>query len=308
MSYLKNLGYIRVSILFLVLANVIWGASFPIYKWALQDIPPFTFVFIRFFFGALIILPFVINDLKIAKEDRINMILLSIFTVSLQIPLLLFGLKLTPSINAPIIISLAPIILIFASVIFLHEKLRAKVIAGTLISLLGIMAIIIEPLLESGWSGSLLGNFLIFLATVCSVIEALLLKKVMVRNKPITVIFWIFLLGSLSLIPFVVKESQNFNIVTDLNMQGLIGILYGIYFSTIIAHFLYTYGFKYRKASEIGIFNYVDPIATIVVAIPLLGEKLTPAYLVGAMLVFLGIYIVEGRLHYHPFSRLFAKI
>ena len=75
----------------------------------------------RFFIGALIILPFVIKDLRIAKEDYKNIILLSIFTVSLQIPLLFFGLKLTPSINAPIIISLAPIILIFASVILIDS-------------------------------------------------------------------------------------------------------------------------------------------------------------------------------------------
>jgi drug/metabolite transporter (DMT)-like permease len=307
MSYLKNLGAIKTAVLFLILANVIWGAAFPVYKWALEDLPPFTFTFLRFFLGALIILPFVINDIKVAREDYRNIFLLALFSISIQIPLLFFGLKLAPSINAPIIVSLAPIILIFASVIFLKEKLRAKVVAGTLISLLGIVAIVIVPLLDSGFAGNFLGNFLIFLATICSVVEAILLKKLVVRNSPIIVIFWTFLIGSLPLIPFVVKESQTFNLLRDLTLPGLVGLIYGIYFAGIFAHFLYTYGMKYIKASEVGIFNYVDPLATIAIAIPLLGEKLTPAYLVGSLLVFLGIYIAQGRLHYHPFQRLFSS-
>lgn len=307
MSYLKNLGAVRISILVLILANIIWGAAFPIYKLALQDVPPFTFGFIRFFIGALVILPFAINDLRIPKEDYKNMFLLAIFTVTLQIPLLLFGLKLTTSINAPIIISFAPIILIFASVIFLKEKLRAKVLAGTIISFLGILLIIFQPLLVGGFSSSLVGNLLILLATICSVIEAILLKKLTIRNKPITITFWLFLIGSLPFIPFVIKESQSFNIFTDLTLPGAIGLLYGIYFSTVIAHFLYSYGMKYIKASEVGVFNYVDPLATIAVAIPLLGETLTPVYLVGSMLVFLGIFIAEKRVNYHPLHRLFIR-
>src|SRR3990167_3659788 len=100
-----QLGKIQVAILFLILANIIWGAAFPIYKWSLEELPPFTFVFIRFFLGALIILPFVIKKLKIAREDYRNLIILSICSVTLQIPLLFLGLKLTPSINAPIIIA-----------------------------------------------------------------------------------------------------------------------------------------------------------------------------------------------------------
>ncbi len=304
MRYLKNLGNIELSVLALILASTIWGAAFPIYKWSLQEVPPFTFSFIRFFAGALILLPFVIKDLKIVRSDYRNLLILSIVSVTIQIPLLYFGLRLTPSINAPIIIAMGPIILIIASIIFLKEKPKSKVIAGTIISLLGVFAIIIRPLLESGLSGGLLGNLLIFGATICSVIQIIILKKLIINNKPLTVIFWSFLIGSLPLFPFVIWESQTFNIVTDITIKGLIGILYGIYMATIAAHLLLVFGAKYIRASEIGIFSYVDPIATIVVAVPLLNEQITPAYLVGSLLVFLGIFIAEGRLHYHPIKKL----
>jgi drug/metabolite transporter (DMT)-like permease len=307
MQYIKNLGSVQIAVLFLIIANIIWGAGFPIYKWSLEELPPFTFAFIRFFFGALIILPFVINNLKVSREDYRNLIIASIVSVSIQIPLLFFGLKLAPSINAPIIIAMGPIFLIVASFIFLKEKIRAKTVGGTLISLLGVTVIMIEPLLISGISGSFMGNFFIFMATICSVIQAILLKTLTVRNDVMVIFFWIFLLGSLPLIPLVIYESTTFSIASDLTIKGLVGILYGIYFTAILAHYFYTYGVSKIKASEVGIFSYVDPIAAIIIAVPLLGETITAYYIAGALLVFLGIFIAEGRFHYHPFRKLFAR-
>ncbi len=308
MQYIKNLGSVQIAVLFLIVANVIWGAGFPIYKWALTELPPFTFAFIRFFLGALIILPFVINNLKVDRKDYKILILTGIVSVSIQIPLLFFGLKLAPSINAPVIIATGPIILIIASFFFLKEKIKAKTVGGTLISLLGISAIMLEPLLIGGlFSGGFFGNLFIFLATICSVIQALLLKKLTAKNDVTVILFWMFLIGSLPLIPFVLWESTTFNIFTDITMKGFVGILYGIYFTAILAHYFYTYGVSKIKASEVGVFSYVDPIAAILVAVPLLGEKITPAYLIGGILVFLGIFIAEGRLHYHPLRKLFSN-
>lgn len=307
MQYVKNLGNIQIAILFLILANIIWGIALPIYKWSLEEVPTFMFVFLRFFLGSLILLPFVIKKLKIARQDYKNLILASLFSATFQIPLLFIGLKLTPSINAPIIIAFAPIILIVASVIFLKERPTSKVIIGTIISLIGILAIILRPVLESGFSGSVIGSLLIFAATVCGVIQTILLKKLTVRNDPLSIVFWICFLGSLPLIPFALWEAQSFSLINDITVKGVIGIAYAIYFSTIIAHYFYVYGTKYIKASEVGIFSYVDPIATIVVAIPLLNEVLTPVYVVGAIFVFAGIFIAENRIHYHPVHKLFKK-
>jgi len=291
-----SLSRIQLAIIALIFANIIWGAAFPIYKWTLEIVPPFIFTFIRFFGGALIVLPFVYKSLRIQRSDIPKLILVSLIGISVQIPLLFFGLKLSPSINAPIIIS---------SVIFLNEKLKVKVLIGTLVSLLGVLAIILRPFIESGGlTGSVLGNFLLFGATVCSVAQALILKRITANNDPLALVFWMFVIGIIPIIPFALYETQTFNLLTQINLQAVIGLLYGIVFAAVIAHYLYAFGIKFVKASEVGIFSYVDPLATIVIAIPLLGEIITPTYILGAILVFLGIFIAEGRVHYHPFQRL----
>src|SRR3990167_5628985 len=223
-----ELGKIRLAVLALILANIIWGASFPIYKWSLENVPPFTFSFIRFFGGALIILPFVLRMLKVVKEDVPKLILVSFVSVTIQIPLLFLGLQLSPSINAPIIVSSGPIFLIIASIIFLKENLKVKVLGGTLIGLGGVFLILLRPIIESGFSGGLLGNLFIFMATLCGVGQAIILKKLTARNDPLTLTFWMFLIGSLPLLPFVIWEGRNFDIFNDLNFQGAIGLTYGI--------------------------------------------------------------------------------
>lgn len=297
-------GKIRLSILVLIIANIAWGAAFPIYKWTLEIIPPFTFGFLRFFLASIILFPFVYKSLNLNRQNFPKLFLLGLVSVTFLIPFLMLGLKLSPSINAPIIISSGPIILIISSILFLKEKVTPKLLTGTLISLAGVLAIILRPIIDSGFNGAILGSFFIFLATVSSVAQALVLKKLSPDFKPLVLTFWMFFLGSLPLLPLVFLESGTFSI-SDINLQAAIGLFYGVIVAGAVCHFFFSYGISNIKASEVGIFSYVDPLATIFVAVPLLHEKITSTYLLGAFLVFVGIFIAEGRIHYHPIHRLF---
>ncbi len=294
----------KLPILALIIANVIWGASFPIYKWALSDIPSLTFVFLRFYIGALILLPFVYKNLKVEREDWWDLFLMSFVGITISISLLILGLKLSSSINAPIIMSAGPVVLIIGSIFYLKERLKRKVVIGTFVSLIGVLSIVILPVFKEGLNGSVLGNLFLVGAAITSVIHALLLKKIMPKYKPLPIAFWQFLIGSLPLLPFFFIELNQTHWTSDINMKIIIGLFFGAVLATAIAHSIYAYRIKFIKASEVGVFTYVDPVATIVVAVPLLHEEITPLYLAGAAFVFLGILIAEGRLHYHPLHRL----
>lgn len=298
-----NLSKTKVAVIALILANIIWGASLPIYKWTLEVVPPFAFAFLRFFLGAIILIPFVFKNFKFERQDLPKLIFVSIISITFQIPLLLFGLKLAPSINAPIIISSGPIILLGASIIFFKEKISTRLLAGTLISLLGVLILIFNPALETGFSGGVLGNFFIFLATICSVIQALVIKKILKRNNPLITVFLTFLIGSALLLPAVLIEYNSVGVFL-LNTQAILGIVYAVVFASVLAHFFFFIGLKNIKVSETGIFTYVDPIATILIAIPLLHEVITKSYIIAAILVFSGIYVAKGRINYHPLQLL----
>lgn len=299
-----RLSKIKLAIIALIIANIIWGASYPIYKWSLESVPPYTFSFLRLFLAGLLILPFTLHKLTIQKEDIPKLLMLSFFGITVPITAIFLGLETTESINGPIIASSAPIFLILFAVFFLREHPKRKVIYGTLLSLVGIVIIVFRPLVEKGLDDSIIGNFFFILTVLGSVYHTLMLKSMMHKYRVLTLTFWYFILGSLPLIPLMLNEMQTAPLMQTLDARGLIGIAFGVVLSSFVAHVIFNYGVKQIHASEVGVFTYIDPVAAAVIAIPLLGESITSLFLVGSFFVFAGIFFAEGRLHWHPFHKL----
>ncbi|MBI2029061.1 DMT family transporter [Candidatus Gottesmanbacteria bacterium] len=296
------------AVLALITANMIWGAASPIFKWALINISPFLLAFLRFSIASILLFPFVYKKLSIDKKDIIKIIIIGLFGVGIHIPLFFFGLTLTPSINAPIIASSGPVFIIILSMIMLKEKPRRKVLFGTFISLLGVVVIIGRPLIEQGLeNSSFIGNLLILLAVITGVFYTIYSKELLFKYSASTVTFWSFVVGSLTFIPFLLIEISNPKTNLVINYQGYTGIIFGVIFSSLIAYLLYQWGVQKINASEVGIFTYIDPVIAILIAYPLLGEVITPIFVLGSFLVFGGIFVAEGRFPYHPIPHLFGN-
>lgn len=291
------------AILALILANIIWGAASPIFKWALTNIEPFTLAFLRFSLAALILFPFALGNLRVKREDWGKLILLSLAGITFNISFFFFGLRLSPSINAPIIATAGPIFLLAGCLFVLKERLKLKVISGTSLGFLGVILIILRPLFEDGLNLAVLGNLFFVAATLGSVTHTIFTKEIIAKYTPVTITFWSFLIGAATFLPFFFWEVGKFGFLSNLATPGLSGIIFGVFFSSTVAYFAYHWAIKNLLAQEVGVFAYLDPMVALLIAIPLLGEIPTPTYLLGAILVFLGIFIAEGRLPYHPLHK-----
>lgn len=295
-------------ILALIIANIIWGAAPPIFKFALTNIPPFTLGFLRFFIPALLLLPF-IRNLKIrdlSTKDWLELILGSFFGITINIAFFFLALQKTQSINAPIIASSGPVFIYILSVIFLKEKAKVKVFNGMMIALIGILLIILAPVFFDGKSfslGEFTGNLFLLISTFGAILHPILYKNIVKKIDTMVITCLSFFIGSIAFLPMVVKELQSWNVMT-LNAHGIVGILFGALLSSLAAYSLYNYGLSKISAEEIGLFTYIDPVVTVLIAAPLLQEYPTPHFFLGAVLVFGGIFIAEGRLQWHPFHRL----
>ncbi len=294
-------------ILALIIANIIWGAAAPIFKYSLDNIPPFTLAFLRFFLASIVFIPFIyrFNFRKLTPKDWYDILVGAFFGITVNITFFFLGLQKSESINAPVIASSGPVFLFLLSVLFLHEKIRYRVLIGMLIALCGVLTIILAPLFFDGSTArnEVEGNFLYILATLGSVIAPLMWKKVVQKHGAYVVTFISFVFSSITFAPLMLPEFQVWSFA-QLNLAGLIGILFGAFLSSAAAYYLYNYGIGKILTQEIGIFTYIDPIVAVVIAAPLLHEYPTPQFFAGAMLVFLGIYISEKRLQYHPFSKI----
>jgi drug/metabolite transporter (DMT)-like permease len=302
------------AIIALIISNSIWGAASPVFKLALENIPPFTLAFIRFLGASLILLPFslknihtgsLVSNFPLPQKKHIwKIIILSISGITINITFFFFGLKYAPSINAPIIASASPLILYLFSIMVLKEKAHKKVLYGTLISLAGVLLVIGEPIITGRFNGELLGNLMFVLAMLGSVGHAIYCKQVMPYYRAIVVTFWSFLIGTITFFPFFIEELVRLNPFAAIDWRGWIGIFFGIILSSTVAYLLFSWAVKRLAAQEVGIFTYIDPFIATLIAIPLLGERITCIYLLGGILVFAGIFAAEGRIPWHPLHKL----
>lgn len=181
-----------------------------------------------------------------------------------------------------------------------------KIFSGMLVALVGVLIIIFAPIFLDGQKmifGEIEGNIFFLVATLGAVFQTIFGKKVLKEVNSYLVTFISFVFGSLTFLPFALKEMNNWSFQL-LNINGWIGIIFGVIFSSALAYFLFYYGIGKIQAQEVGVFTYIDPVVAVLLAIPLLGEYPNLFFFLGSLLVFGGIYLAEGRIHYHPFHKL----
>lgn len=288
------------AIFALFVSAVIWGANSPIMKWALVSVPLFSLAFIRFAAATLLLAPFVVGKLGIKNQDWFKIILAAILGITMNVSFFFAGLKLTFAVNAALIIATIPIFTLFAALIFLGEKLTQKLILATISAISGLILIVGPPILTLG-TKHLIGTILLILSALSWVGFEVTSKRLFKTYSPKVVTFYSFFIGSLTLLPFASLEFfQNPAWIIHISTAGLVGIFYGAIFSSTIAYFLWQYGLSKLAASQASFFFYLDPVTGILVAVPLLGEKITYPFIAGTILIFAALFLAEHKRKVHP--------
>lgn len=293
-----------LAIIALLFAYIFWGAGSPIFKLALTDIPPFTLAFIRFFFASLIFFPFILPHIKQIKKSHWRRLLWGAFWgISINVGFFFLGLKLAPSINATIVASVGPMLLYIFSLRLLHEKAHPKVLRGILVAFFGVLVIVFAPLIQSAeihsisrssGLGTFAGNLFFVIGTIGGVMMTIENKKISGKVDPMTMTGVQFFIGSLAFAPFMFVELQGWSF-SEIGSPGVFGIVYGIIFSSAFAYFLINYALSKMHAQDVGVFTYIAPVASVIVAAPLLGEFPDIFFIGGAFFILCGVILAEAH-------------
>ncbi len=282
---MKSLTTVQKAFLALIIANIIWGAAAAIFKLSLENIPPFTLAFWRFFLGAIMILIIIRKKVALpltSRKDAILLFLYGFLGITLNIIFFFWGLKLTLSINSPVIASAQPILILFFAILFLHEGFKLKKFFGMVLGTLGILLIIIEPLLLRGVDGSVLGNLYLLIATLAAVGQTIVGKRIVNKYNPWAFTFWAFLVGAASFLPLAFYEYVRIpHLYALLDWRGYVGIAYGAIFSSTIAYGLFAWGLSKISATDTAMFAYVDPLVGTVAGALILHEPITLPFWAG---------------------------
>lgn len=284
----------------LILAHTIWGVHFVITKITLQEFPPFSLAFFRFAFACIFLAPFFFaqtKKVKIKKEHLPKLVATGIFIITLNIAFFFTGIQRTDAISASVITLSIPILSVILGWWFLKEKIFLINLLGVILGLIGAIVIIGLP-----DPTKILGNFLILLASVSFVIGAIFSRQMLKIYPSLTVTAFAFLVGLITFFPLAALEYfQNPGWTDKVTMLGIFGLIFMVLLSSISAYFLFEWGLAKTSLIRADLFQYIEPLWAASLAVMILGEQISVPYMVGAVLIALGVYL--GTLAKEPHHR-----
>ncbi len=281
----------------LFLVALIYGANYTIAKVVMDEgyLQPFAFILLRVVGGALLFSLFhqaFIRE-RVSRADLPLLVLCGLFGIAANQLFFFSGLKLTTPINASLIMTTTPILVLLSSSLLIGERITLNKILGIALGASGAVLLISYGRQVSFDSDGRLGDFLVFLNASCFGIYLVLVKTLMKKYHPITVVRWIFVFGLIFVVPFGAPQLPA--VVWASFTPGVwLSITYVIICTTVLAYFFNAYALSVVNPSVVSIYIYLQPVLATLIALLSGSDRLDLAKITSAILIFAGVYLV-GR-------------
>lgn len=181
--------------------------------------------------------------------------------------------------------------------IFIYESIKNKKIPAISTVILLFMTILGVVFIATKGNFS---NLSISLeALLLGVISAIMIafystypKKLLKKYGSITVVGWGMIIGSI--ISNVIHPI--WKIKGDVNTQSIIQVMIVVILGTSIAYLIYIASLNYISSSLAGILTAFEPVLAAILSVAIFGLKFSFIEIVGFVLVFVSIFILEKRL------------
>ncbi|GAA4233035.1 DMT family transporter [Postechiella marina] len=283
-------------------ANLIYGANYIIAKGVMPDkISPSAFVFIRSACCVVLFwtLKFLFVKEKVNRKDFFRIALCGLLGAAANLLFFFHGINMTSPVDASIIMTSTPVLVFVFSYFILKEKLTKNKLIGTLIAGIAAIFLILYGNKTAGTS-SVLGNFLVFCNAASYGLYLVLVKNLMSKYNPITVICWMFLFGFIMILPITIKPimQTNFDAFTT-NTYLVMG--YVVLFTTFLTYLFNVYALKYVTPSVNSSYIYLQPAISFLLvsiyAFVLMKEEyaqdINLIKVLSCIMVALGVYIIS---------------
>lgn len=291
---MKKKKYLYIFLMILLMA-FLWAAAWVFTKVAVKEIDPFFFTFLRFVFAAFFIIPFVIK--KLPKKNLWKLLLLSLFAMW-NVVLLAVGIQYTTVISSSIIYLLSPILVLLLSMLIFKNKVKKLNILWIILWFIGAAMIVLLPIIY-GWDYNIwwiLWNVLILWAMISFTVYTMWSKSMqkVFDAKTITAGFLFVTLivtGVVSLVRWDLFVDQ----VYELSNMAWISIAIVWVLGTWLQYLLQQLVIKKNTSLDWSLFLYVQPAAVVVLAVPILWEKVTYLFVIWAVLALIWVRLSSKK-------------
>lgn len=275
-------------------AEVLWGLMAPLGKDAMvHGVNGLSMVTFRVAGAALLFwgASFFVRRESVARRDLLLLFFASVFGLITNQGAYTIGLSITSPINASIVTTSMPIFAMILSAIILREPITTKKAAGVFIGCCGAVTLILSSVSGGGRSGDIRGDLLCMLAQFSFALYLALFSKLIRRYSLFTVNKWMFTYATVVILPFSFPDLSAIDYGT-LATQTYVETAFVVVMGTFAAYILMMVGQQTLRPTVVSIYNYVQPVTSVVVS-TLTGIALfQPTHAVAIALVFTGVWLV----------------
>ncbi len=283
----------------LVLFAFITGTTFQVAKEALVHFSPAQTGALRFVLASILLFVFIfLSDRKLLKVNRENLkslIFLGIVGVFGFNFFFFLGMRKASPVNAAIIVALSPAITIFLSYLLLKTKITILQYVGTAVSFLGVLVVISDGNLNSVRTvleGE--GILYIFLAAICWALYSVGMKKYLKGVSTVQITTFTSFFGTICLLLLIIFSGDYHIEWSKTPTSAWFAILYMAAFTTFFGYLFWNYGIQKVGPDKAAIFGNLIPVVAMLTTW-FLGESLNVFDIVGAILVIVGIFVVNSK-------------
>ena len=286
----------------LLAANIIYGLNYSIAKSVMPEaIKPFALVSLRSVGAAVL---FWMTSLFMPKEpvrkkDLLYLFVCSFFGVVINQTLFLVGLDMTSPINSSIILSTNPIFAFLFAALILKEKITFLKGSGLAIGLSGVLLLILQNGTPDLASSTFLGDVYTLVNTISWAFYTVIIKRMLERYHPVTVMKWTFLFGVFTNVPAGYHQWSAMD-WSSISLNSWLGILFVVVFATFLGYLLITFGLRRLSPTIVSTYTYTQPIIAAYLASMMGQDHIDFVMIVSALLIFAGVFVVSRQKNNTP--------
>jgi drug/metabolite transporter (DMT)-like permease len=285
-------GHATLARALLLSAVIIWGWTFVATKMLVAELGPVEIFGLRLAIG----LPFLAGvllvrrvPLRFSRADAAPLLLGgAVFTLHFLVQI--YGLRFTTATNSSWIISVSPLALAVLSFLVLRERIGWNGVAGIAVATIGVLLLVSRGrLTDLAWLRST-GDWLVLVSAFTWAIYTVVTRDLSRRRHPLAVTLGILLIAA-SFTAVLFATTADLASVRRLSPRGLAALLYLAIPGMAIGQWFWQEGVARLGATRAGLYLYLEPLATLVLAVPLLGEAFGAITALGGGLVLAGVYV-----------------
>jgi len=291
----KTLGYLQLSM------GMIFAGSSVVVGKILQPYPVFFAVDLSLIIAVIFIYPIAIivegriKIKEVKKSEWKYIILQSLMGIVFFRIFMMLGLKYTSAMKAGIVLSATPAVLAILARLFLKENITKIMVIGISLCVVGILLINISRIeIKSFNVNELIGMFFILISVISEAMFTIFRKKQGSGEKPLISTFLVMLIAFVLLLPLGINDFVSMD-KSVLGIDIILPIVYYGVFASALAYVCWFSGLVKVNANEAAAFTGLMPIASVLLSVIVLGEKIRLVYIFGIVCILLGINLITKK-------------